>query len=144
MGQTIHDAPQSDPVRKLDRIRPDAAKASLRTSAASDAVGSSDRSGLTIGAVVADAVVDFYGSVKAASFALGENGRQVDPSLMMRDFRRGNLARLERADAEAKGFVSDALRKMFGCSDPKERARAAIRRARRELDELAELTERVI
>lgn len=103
MATSIAQPAQSDPVRTLDEIRPTPVKACL----------SSDRVGPSVPAVVKDAVVRHYGSVKAAAISLG-----VDPSLMMREFDAGKLGRLE-ADAEARASVVDALHAAFGRSDPK-------------------------
>lgn len=115
---------QSDPVRSLDNIRPNAAKAVL----------SSDRVGLSFGDVMTRAVVQHYGSVKAAAISL-----RVDPSLMMREFEAGKFARLEAADSDAKAFISDALHQTYGPSDPRARAQRLINQTRAMLDELAEV-----
>ena len=128
MATTMPDPCRSDPVRDLDSIRPTAAKAGL----------ASDHVGLPVGIVIADAVVRHYGSVKAASISLGTNGQPLDPSLMMREFKKGNLSRLDR-DEEAKAFVSNALREAYGDADPKARARRLIRDLRHVADELAEV-----
>lgn len=123
MGNTMTATHRSDPVLSLDEIRPAMAKA----------VRSSDRSFCR---VMREAIIGYYGSVKAAAYALG----QVDPSLMSREFADGKFGRFdEHADAEAKGAVGAAIRLAFPPCDPREEARRLIREARARLDELAEV-----
>lgn len=100
------------------------------------AVLSSDRVGLPFRQVQGDAVVRFYGSVKAAAFALGE----VDPSLMQREFREGKFARFdEHANEAAKAFVANALAEAFGTLQTRE---ARIQQLRRAIeDQLNEMTQ---
>lgn len=127
MPQTMRDAVLSDPVRSLDRVRPQMAKA----------VRPSDRA---LCAVVAAAVVKHYGSVKAAAISLSEPGKELDPSLMMRELKEGKFARLDaKADSETKAFIAEELKKAFPAQDPKAQAQRLIRETRAKLDELAEV-----
>jgi hypothetical protein len=98
-------------------------------------VASSDRIGPRLGAVVKDALLRHYGSVKAAAISLG-----VDPSLLMRELDTGKfkVERLEMCDDDAKAFVSRALYEAFGHGNPQARVQRLIRESRRILDELAE------
>jgi hypothetical protein len=129
MARSVDQARVSDPARTLDSIRPTPAKAGLR----SDALGQPpDRVGLAIGSVVAEAVVQHYGSVKAAAISLGK-----DPSQLMRELKAGNVASLDR-DPEAKAFVAERLRDAFAEHDPQVRKARLIRDIRRSLDALVE------
>lgn len=125
MASTLPQRRASDLVRNLDNIRPSSAKAML----------ASDRSVLFT-AVVVGAVLKHYGSVKAAAISL-----RVDPSLMQREFAKGQFARLDGADDEAKAFISAALRAAFGTSDPKARRQRLVRDLRHIADELSEVIE---
>lgn len=128
MSPTVKASAQSGLVETHDFPRPRPAKADLRQS---DATTVSDRIGLTFGDVVKTAVVKHFGSVKAAAISLGN----VDPSLMMREFDAGKLARLEE-DVTAKACVARALHEEFAGDDPKQRVRRILRDARAKLDEL--------
>ena len=101
MGQSISNAHRSEEVRLQDVVRPTAAKASLR----------SDRLvGLPFVQVTTDAVLRYYGSVKATAYALGE----CDPSLMQREFQAGKFGRFdEHADLNAKAYVAKQLAEAF-------------------------------
>lgn len=127
MSSNLSNAQRSQEVRTLDTIRPEMAKAVL----------SSDRVGLPFRQVQGDAVVRFYGSVKAAAFALG----QVDPSLMQREFREGKFGRFdEHANEQAKAFVANALAETFGTLLTREARIQQLRRSIAEsLDEMAQL-----
>jgi hypothetical protein len=98
-------------------------------------VASSDRIGPRLAAVVKDALLRHYGSVKAAAISL-----DVDASLLMRELETGRfrLERLEGCDPAAKAFVCRALHDAFGDADPQARVQRLIRESRRILDELAE------
>lgn len=124
MAQTMTNARVSDPVRSLDNIRPTAVKAGL----------ASDRVGPAFGAAFLDAVIRHYGSVKAAAISL-----QVDPSLMVREFKKGKVGRFEHADADAKAYVAAALHEAYGAYDPKVRRQRLIRDLRSIADELSEV-----
>lgn len=94
MPPTMPNARRSNPVRSLDAIPLGMAKA----------VRSSDQQSFS--AVTTKAIIQHYGSVQEAAFALG----QVDPSLMMREFGACKFARFdEHADARARAAVSGAL-----------------------------------
>jgi len=115
MGRSISAESRSQEVRKLDSIGP-----------ASDQIGPkqlkaslpSDRTvGLPFNQVQAEAIVRFYGSVKATAYALSEDPvhKPLDPSLMQREFKDGKFARFdERADLDAKAYVANALAEAFG------------------------------
>lgn len=106
MGSTFAPSSASVEVRTLDDVRPRPAKAGL----------SSDHVGPSLRVVMADAIVGYYGSVKATALTLGN----VDPSLMQREFKDGKFGRFdEHADTFAKAAVSQALRIAFGDTDPK-------------------------
>jgi hypothetical protein len=95
----------------------------------------SDRIGLRLSAVVKDALLRHYGSVKAAAISLA-----IDPSLLIRELETGKfrLERLEGCDLEAKAYVCRALAEAFSDANPQARVRRLIRESRRILDELAE------
>ncbi len=122
MPATLATARASDPVRSADVARPP-----------------SDRVGLPFRQVMRDALIRFYGSVKATAFALG----QVDPSLMQREFERGLFERFDQyATPAAKAYVAAALTEAYGpLHDPKARAKQLIRAMREELDELDQFVE---
>lgn len=131
-SQTIAQLSQSDPVLELDRIRPTAAKAGLR----SDVIG--------LNRVMTDAVIGHYGSVKAAAFSLGEGLGQapLDPSLMMREFKDGKFGRLDKADADTKAAIAEAFTDAYGrLSSPHARVRESIRSIRRQCDEVEQFIE---
>ncbi len=135
MGHTMPQRRQSDPVGTLDHIRPSALKAGLVQSDASPM--RSD----TFGDVVKATLIAHYGSVKEAAYALGEGAglQLLDPSLMMREFDAGKLARLE-ADPIAKAVVSAALFKAFA-QDPKSHARRIVNQIRQLLSEFEQYVE---
>lgn len=71
----------------------------------------SDQIGLTLGTVACDALIAYYGSVKAAALTLGN----VDPSLMQREIKAGDLRRFHKhADAGAIAALTQALGVAFG------------------------------
>lgn len=109
----------------IDDVRPTMAKASL-----------SDQSGsIALTAVVKDALIRHYGSLKAAAITLQMDQGQLTRELQSGDFK---LKKLDQDD-EAKCFVACALYEAFGSTDPKSQARQLIRDARTRLDALAEL-----
>jgi len=115
----------SVPVPSLEDIRPRPVKAGLP----SDAIG--------LNAVITDAVIGHFGSVKAAALTL-----TVDPSLMMREFRDGKFGRLDAVDDAAKAAIAHALIDAFGpLVTPEARARKAVREIRRWLDDLDQYLE---
>lgn len=132
MPSTMRAPASSDPVRSLDQIPTRMAKAE------SDRIRPSDPIGLRWADVVTEAVRAHYGSVKAAAISLGD----VDPSLMMREFKAGNFRLLDRADDETKAAVATAVSAAFGpLTSPKARGRQRIRDARSALDDLDQLLE---
>lgn len=117
MANRVGIADRSDLVGSLDTLRPTPAKAGLSRTGVSDSVGSSD--GIGLGALIKDAVIKHYGSVKAAAISLN-----VDPSLMVREFEAGKIARLEQADPQVKAAIAGALFEAFGqLEDPKARTK---------------------
>lgn len=139
MRNTMAQPEQSVPVRSLDNLRPDMAKAGLHRTSESDGVGSSD----PIGRVGYDAVIAHYGSVKAAAYALG----QVDPSLMRREFlEQGRFARLDSAEdaATVKSKVAEAMHVAYApLATPAARLRKLAEEQARIAAELRQLSEYV-
>jgi hypothetical protein len=134
MRPTMPERRSSLPVRTLDHVRPEPAKAGL----------ASDRVGPTLGAVAWRAIEAHYGSVKAAAISLTDaearaRGQFVDPSLLRREILDGKFSRFDQqADEDAKSAVADALRDAFPSNDPKAKVRRAVLRARQALDDIAE------
>lgn len=101
MSRSISSAEASSEVRFSDVPRPAPAKADLR----------SDLVGLPFEQVTRDAIIRYYGSVKAAAISLGN----VDPSLMQREFAEGNFKRFyKHGTFEAKAFVAAQLNESYG------------------------------
>jgi hypothetical protein len=125
-NERINAATSSSPVPSVDDIRPRMAKAVHR--------GPSAR--LAWSAVVKDALLRHYGSLKCAAITMGD----YDPSQLTRDLDTGKFKfeRLELCDDEAKAFIAAAIYEAFGDADPKSRIQRLIREGRRILDELAE------
>ena len=117
----------SPEVLSLDDVRPRMAKAVLP--------GPSE-GGLVWSAVLKDAFIRHYGSLKAAAISMGD----YDQSQLSRDLDTGKFKqeRLEFCDAAAKAFIAAALYEAFANTDPKARVQRLIRQVRRDLDELAE------
>jgi hypothetical protein len=92
------------------------------------------RLSITFAAVVKDALIGHYGSLKAAAITLGIDLGQLSRELQSGDFK---LKQLDK-DPEARRDVADALHEAFRDDDPKAKARRLIRAARRSLDDLAE------
>lgn len=131
MSRTLPNPDRSDPVRSLDEIRPKVLKAGLPRSDSGPTVGP------TIGDTVKAVLIDYFGTVQGAAYALGEGaGRpRLDPSLMMREFDAGKLARLE-VNAVAKALVFEALYKTSVVETPKARALRLAREAHDRIDAL--------
>lgn len=111
----------------LDGVRPQMAKAVL---SGQGAIGTSpDRSPsvqsspFALTAIVRDALLRSYGSLKAAAITMGE----MDQAQLTRELDSGklNLARLELLDDAGKAELSRQLIQVFGAQleDPKARAR---------------------
>ena len=111
-------------VHSLDTVRTKSAKADLKSPSLS----------IASCAVIKEALVRHYGSLKAAAITL-----TYDASQLTRDLDRGDfkLQRLDR-DEEARAFVITALHEAFGNGDPKARVQRLIRDIRAKTDELAE------
>lgn len=91
-------------------------------------------SSIALTAVVKDALIRHYGSLKAAAISLGYDQGQLTRDLQSGDFK---LRRLE-VDESAKAFVACALAESYTV-DPKAVQRRLLREARQKLDDLAEL-----
>lgn len=135
MPSSLRDPLRSDPLRTSELSRPDPAKAGLRDDRARPA---SDRTGPTFNALIKTAVIQHYGSVKAAAISLGD----VDPSLMQREFDDGKFKRLETAERAAKACIARALYEEYADDDPQARIRRALRDARQAIECVAELLDR--
>lgn len=86
-------------------------------------------------AVVKDALLRHYGSLKAAALSLQMDQGQLTRELQSGDFK---FAKLER-DPAAKAVIAQALYEAFGQDTPRLRVLRLIREARRVFDELAEV-----
>lgn len=85
---------------RQDKAGPGQAKADLESRA----------TGLPWNQAQGDLIVRYYGSVKAAAYAL-----DVDPSLMQREHAVGKFSRFnDRADEKAKAYVANGLAEIFG------------------------------
>jgi len=130
MRSSLATSARSQEVRSLDEIGP-----------ASDQIGPKQAKALLRGTpfnqVQAEAIVRFYGSVKATAFALGE----VDASLMQREFRDGKFGRFdEHAKDDAKAYVANALHEVFGTLGTREARIAQLKRSiEDQLDEMVQL-----
>lgn len=91
--------------------------------------------------IVKDALLRHYGSFKAAAYYMGE----MDQAQLTRDLDSGKFKfeRLELCDLPAKAAVCRALDEHFGNTGPKARVKQLIRKIRRDLEELDELSDRV-
>jgi hypothetical protein len=135
MNAKVTAALSSDPVRSLDHIRPQAAKAALV----------SDQIGPAFSTVTWDALIAFYGSVKGAAYALGEGAGQprLDESLMKREIKSGDCRRLQFASPGALAVIAMAYVEAFGplAATPHAQARRLIRDGRALLDQLDQVVE---
>ena len=93
-------------------------------------------SSIALTAVVKDALIRHYGSLKAAAISLEYDLGQLSRDLSSGDFK---LRRLE-LDQAAKAFVACALSEAYTVS-PQARAQHTIRTLRSLLDELAQAVE---
>lgn len=86
--------------------------------------------------IVKDALLRYYGSFKAAAYAMG----QMDQAQLTRDLDSGKFKfeRLELCDVAAKAAVCRALNEHFGNADPKARIQRLLRELRRAVEEVAE------
>lgn len=130
MSRSVAAVATSDPVRSVDRIGP-----------ASDQVGPKQAKAALrstpFNQVQADAILRFYGSVKATAFALGE----VDASLMQREFKDGKFWRFdEHAKDDAKAYVANALHEVFGTLGTRDARIQQLKRSiEDQLNEMAQL-----
>ena len=128
MSNSMSQRDSSDPVRSLEEIRPKQAKAGL----------TSDHIGLSVIAVTIEGILAHFGSVKATAISLDN----VDPSLMMREFKAGNFRLLERADDVAKASIFAYAHDAFGpLTSPSARARHLLREVDRITKELWQVLE---
>lgn len=86
-------------------------------------------------AVVKDALIRHYGSLKAAAISMRMDQGQLTRELQSGDFK---LKKLE-GDEDAKGCVSTALYDAFGHGDSHAKLQRLIRETRLKLDQLDEL-----
>ena len=91
-------------------------------------------SSIALTAVVKDALIRHYGSLKAAAITLGYDQGQLTRDLQSGDFK---LRRLE-VDQEAKAVVARAMAAAYTV-DPQAEKRRLLREAQHKLVELAEL-----
>jgi hypothetical protein len=91
--------------------------------------------------IVKDALLRHYGTLKAAAITMGD----MDQAQLTRDLDSGKFKfeRLELCDLAAKAAVCRALDEHFGNAGPKARVKQLIRKIRRDLEELDELSDRV-
>jgi hypothetical protein len=91
--------------------------------------------------IVKDALLRHYGTLKAAAITMGD----MDQAQLTRDLDSGKFKfeRLEMCDLLAKAAVCRALDEHFGNTGPKARVKQLIRKIRRDLEELDELSDRV-
>lgn len=127
MSGSMARPPVSVPVPSLDDLRPRMAKAVQSRPSAGERTWSR---------ATKDALIRYYGSLKAAAIAMGD----YDPSQLSRDLDTGKFRseRLDLCDEEAKAFVSRTVAESLASRDPKARVRRLIQESRRLLDELAE------
>lgn len=99
MGQTMPNARPSDPLRLPETFGAAPLKVGI------------DSEGIGIGAVVFDALVAHFGSVKALAIELGE----ADPSQVRAEIKAGDFRRFDKhAKADARAVVADALNSAYG------------------------------
>lgn len=126
MSPTVSTARQSTEDKPLDRVRPQMARASLPVNGGQFALT----------AVVKDALLRHYGSLKAAAITMGE----MDQGQLTRELDTGklNLARLELLDDAGKAEVAKRLNEAFmaALETPSDRVRRVIRETRQKLDEI--------
>lgn len=111
-------------VNSLDSVRPSPAKAGLRRQASS----------IALIALVREALIRHYGSLKAAAISLSMDPGQLTRELQTGDFK---FEKLERADDEAKAFLAQAMQEVY-VFDPRSQALRMLREARRAIDEAME------
>jgi len=126
MPTTVPSHARSMERNSIDRVRPQMARAGLAVNA----------SQLALTAIVKDALLRHYGTLKAAAISMGE----MDQGQLTRELDNGklNLARLELLDEEGKAAMTNALNAVFGGVDPEAHRRRCLRNVRRALDELEE------
>lgn len=137
MNRSFAATEQSDPVRSLDNVRTAPVKAGI----ASDSIRqSSDRIVRSMNDVKREAVIGYFGSVKAAAIALG-----VDASQMQREFKAGNFERVERLeDKGPMAAIAAAMQAEYGdTTSPEARARRILRAVTVGLQELENYLESV-
>jgi hypothetical protein len=94
----------------------------------------------TLGSVACEAVVAYFGSVKAAALTMS-----VDPSLMQRELKACDLRRVHALrDAKLNAAISQAWMDAFGALlTPKQYASRLIDRMQEELNEIRQFIEEV-
>lgn len=124
MNHTMPQDSRGALVNSIDGVRPKAAKASLPGQSLS----------IAMTAVVKDALLRHYGSLKCAALTLRMDEGQLSRELNSGDFKINKLDR----DEEARAFVANALYEAFRSTDPKATARRKLREARIAIDEAME------
>jgi hypothetical protein len=125
MPSTMRARELSMECKSIDDVRPQMAKASLDGQSTS----------IAMGAVVKDALLRHYGSLKAAAITLRIDQGQLTRELQSGDFKVRQLDK----DPDAKAFVSEALHEAYGTCDPLTQARRKLREARQRIDEAMEV-----
>lgn len=124
MSRSVTSAVSSTPANILDGVRPKPAKAELTSQALS----------IPTAAIVKDALIDHYGSLKAAAITLRMDLGQLSRELQTGDFK---IKKLD-VDEDARRDVLSALYEAVRDDDPKVKQQRALNKARRALDDLAE------
>lgn len=125
MGQSVQKPLPPMELNSVDRVRPREAAAAAN----------GQRRSIALTAVVKDALIRHYGSLKAAAISLEMDQGQLTRELQTGDFKL--LRRLEGND-DVKMLIARAMYEAFGDDDPKARRRQLIREVRQRLDELAD------
>lgn len=128
-------ARKSVPHVSLDEIRPTTVKADL---APSDSVRLPEGAGPSLGEVALDALIAYYGSLKALTLEIGE----TDPSFVKREILAAKFNRLAPIDAGAKAALSRAMNTAYEpLSTPDIRALQTIARIVALMEELRQYAE---
>ena len=95
----------------------------------------SQSSSIALTTVVKDALIEHYGSLKAAAISMHMDQGQLTRELQTGDFK---LKKLE-GDEDAKATIAAALHAAFSQSDPRATARRELREIRHRIDRVEEL-----
>lgn len=132
MSDSIAKRVQSAPVKSLDSICLNPAKASLPV----------NRGQRAMTAVVKDALLRHFGSLKAAAISMSN----MDEGQLSRELESGKFKfeRLDVCEDAAKAAVTAALYDAFGQTDPRSQIRRDFADLENRLRELRERTEALI